>query len=177
LETFPSFTDRHREERRAQPLASARKSSAGAKIRRHRRLAQHVPVIAQQCDAADSGREGRRMMDTLRQDLQQRRATITRALQATIRSTRDVPDRGEVSKDPYGSASTSHDDELAAITVDRLARDLKLIDAALADIDAGRYGICVECEGAIAPKRLKALPFATRCVECQAQTERLARAA
>ena len=116
-------------------------------------------------------------MDTLRQDLQQRRAAITRALQTTMRSTREVPDRGEVSKDPYGSASTSHDDELAAITVDRLARDLKLIDAALADIDAGRYGTCVECEEAIAPKRLKALPFATRCVECQARTERLVRAA
>ena len=116
-------------------------------------------------------------MDTLRQDLEQRRAAISRALQTTMRSTRDVPDRGEVSKDPYGSASTSHDDELAAITVDRLARDLKLIDQALADFDAGRYGICGECEGPIAPKRLKALPFATRCVECQAQSERLQRAA
>ena len=116
-------------------------------------------------------------MDTLRQDLEQRRAALTRALQTTMRSTRDVPDRGEVSKDPYGSASTSHDDELAAITVDRLGRDLKLIDGALADIDAGRYGTCVECEGPIAPKRLKALPFATRCVECQARSERLPRAA
>jgi DnaK suppressor protein len=116
-------------------------------------------------------------MDTLRQDLEQRRAALTRALQTTMRSTRDVPDRAEVSKDPYGSASTSHDDELAAITVDRLARDLKLIDRALVDIDAGRYGICMECEGAIAPKRLKALPFANRCVECQARTERLERVA
>jgi DnaK suppressor protein len=116
-------------------------------------------------------------MDTLRQDLEQRRATISRALQTTMRSTRDVPDRGEVAKDPYGSASTSHDDELAAITVDRLSRDLKLIDRALVDIDAGRYGICVECEEPIAPKRLKALPFATRCVECQARSERLQRAA
>jgi DnaK suppressor protein len=116
-------------------------------------------------------------MDTLRQDLEQRRSALARALQTTMRSTREVPDRGEVSKDPYGSASTSHDDELAAITVDRLGRDLKLIDRALADFDAGRYGICIECEGPIAPKRLKALPFATRCVECQARTERLERVA
>jgi RNA polymerase-binding transcription factor DksA len=70
-----------------------------------------------------------------------------------------------------------HDDELAAITVDRLARDLKLVDRAIADIDAGRYGVCVECEERIGPKRLKALPFATRCVECQARSERLARVA
>ena len=100
-----------------------------------------------------------------------------RTLQTNIRSTREVPDRGEMSKDPYGSASTAHDDELAAINVDRLTRDLRLIDRALADIDAGRYGICVECGESIAARRLKALPFATRCVECQAQSERLQRAA
>ena len=116
-------------------------------------------------------------MDMLRQDLEERRTAITRALQHTMRTTREVADRAEMTKDPYGSASTSHDDELAAITVDRLARDLKLIDGALADIDAGRYGVCVECEEPIAPKRLKALPFATRCVECQARSERLERVA
>jgi len=116
-------------------------------------------------------------MNMLRQDLETRRTALTRALQSTIRSTRELPDRGEMTKDPYGSASSSHDDELAAITVDRLARDLKLIDRALADIDAGRYGTCVECEQPIAAKRLRALPFATRCVECQAQSERLERVA
>ena len=116
-------------------------------------------------------------MNAMKRDLEQRRAAITRALHATMRTTREVADRGEMTKDPYGSASTSHDDELAAINVDRLARDLKLIDRALEDIDAGRYGICGECEEPIAPKRLKALPFATRCVECQAKSERLERVA
>lgn len=116
-------------------------------------------------------------MDALKQDLERRRMTITRALQNTMRTTREVADRAEMTKDPYGSASTSHDDELAAINVDRLARDLKLIDRAIADIDAGRYGVCVECEEPIAAKRLKALPFATRCIECQTASERLERAA
>lgn len=113
----------------------------------------------------------------MRQDLEERRTAITRALQHTMRTTREVADRAEMTKDPYGSASTSHDDELAAITVDRLARDLKRIDGALADIDAGCYGVCVECEEPIAAKRLKALPFATRCVECQTRSERLERVA
>ena len=116
-------------------------------------------------------------MDALKKDLEKRRATITRALQSSMRSTREEGDRAEMSKDPYGSASSSHDDELAAINVDRLARDLKLIDRALADIEAGRYGVCSECEEPIAAKRLKALPFATRCVECQARSERLERVA
>ncbi|MBM3222160.1 MAG: TraR/DksA family transcriptional regulator [Candidatus Rokubacteria bacterium] len=116
-------------------------------------------------------------MDALRRDLERRRMTISRAIQTAMRSTREDGDRTEISKDPYGSASSSHDDELAAINVERLARDLKLIDRALADIDAGRYGVCVECEEPIAAKRLKVLPFATRCVECQAKSERLERVA
>jgi RNA polymerase-binding transcription factor len=118
-------------------------------------------------------------MDTLRKDLEKRRATLARTLQTNMRSTRDrlTGDRTEAAKDPYGSASVAHDDELAAITVDRLAHDLKMIDHALADLDAGRYGICGECGTRIAAKRLKALPFATRCIECQAASERFQRAA
>lgn len=118
-------------------------------------------------------------MDTLRRDLESRRAAVTRALQSNMRSTRErgIIASAETAKDPYGSASSAHDDELAAITMDRLAHDLQSIDQALADLAAGRYGVCVECEEPIAPKRLKALPFATRCLACQAQTERLARAA
>src|ERR1051326_2354816 len=118
-------------------------------------------------------------MDALKQDLERRRSTITRTLQMNMRTTRERGDmeRGEAAKDPYGSAASAHDDELTAITMDRLAQDLKMIEGALADIDAGRYGICAECEEPIAPKRLKALPFATRCIECQARSEKLARAA
>ena len=116
-------------------------------------------------------------MNAMRQELEHRRSALAGALQKTMRTTREVADRAEMTKDPYGSASSSHDDELAAITVDRLARDLKLIDRALADIEAGRYGICGECEEPIATKRLRALPFATRCVECQARSERFERAA
>lgn len=39
--------------------------------------------------------------------------------------------------------------------------------AALGRIDEGNYGICVECEQAIAPARLAALPWAALCLHCQ----------
>jgi DnaK suppressor protein len=42
---------------------------------------------------------------------------------------------------------------------------------------AARYGVCRECGGAIAKARLTAMPFATRCVACQARLEGLERAA
>jgi len=41
------------------------------------------------------------------------------------------------------------------------------IDTALARLDAGGYGRCVECEDEIATRRLVALPFAVRCQVCE----------
>jgi DnaK suppressor protein len=46
------------------------------------------------------------------------------------------------------------------------------IDAALARIDAGTYGICVNCSAQIAPERLEAMPWATLCIDCKRKEER-----
>ena len=54
---------------------------------------------------------------------------------------------------------------------------VELIDAALSRIDAGTYGMCVECGGSIVLERLRALPSAERCLSCQAELERNARRA
>jgi DnaK suppressor protein len=35
----------------------------------------------------------------------------------------------------------------------------------------GTYGICEDCDSPISPARLRALPFARRCVACQEQYE------
>ena len=40
------------------------------------------------------------------------------------------------------------------------------IDAALARLDAGTYGACVQCGAAIPEERLELRPFAGRCVSC-----------
>ncbi len=40
------------------------------------------------------------------------------------------------------------------------------IREALRRIAQGRYGVCVQCGEPIDPKRLKALPTATRCISC-----------
>jgi DnaK suppressor protein len=51
-------------------------------------------------------------------------------------------------------------------------RLLSAIDAALARIDAGTYGICVNCGAQIAPERLEAMPWATLCIDCKRKEER-----
>jgi DnaK suppressor protein len=42
------------------------------------------------------------------------------------------------------------------------------IDAALARVDAGSYGVCENCGRPINPERLEALPYTIHCVECAA---------
>lgn len=44
--------------------------------------------------------------------------------------------------------------------------ELQQIDRALARLDAGEYGRCERCGGAIADERLVMIPFAVRCVGC-----------
>lgn len=41
------------------------------------------------------------------------------------------------------------------------------IDAALARLDGGKYGSCLECAREISVQRLGALPFAERCQTCE----------
>ena len=45
------------------------------------------------------------------------------------------------------------------------------IDEALRQLDEGRYGLCEDCGHEIGEGRLKAVPFARRCVECQGKAE------
>jgi DnaK suppressor protein len=111
-------------------------------------------------------------MDNIKQDLVRKRMALTSAIQSSIGLTRDgTTERVEMSKDPYGSASLAHDEELVVDMAARRVREVQAIDRALRDIDAGTYGICEECEEPISKARLKAMPFATRCVNCQAKAE------
>ena len=51
---------------------------------------------------------------------------------------------------------------------------LRKIDEALHRLEEGTYGDCTECGQKIAEARLKAVPFASACRECQEQQEELA---
>jgi len=55
------------------------------------------------------------------------------------------------------------------------AKRLRLIESALARIDQGRYGYCLESGVAISKERLRAVPWALFTVEVQARKERESR--
>ena len=58
-------------------------------------------------------------------------------------------------------------DALAGIENSEI-REIQQIEKALKRIAEGTYGVCTQCGADIDPKRLKALPDATRCISCAA---------
>lgn len=56
--------------------------------------------------------------------------------------------------------------ELAAAAAARAREATEEIDAALARLDAGTYGICEYCGAPIAVERLEAIPQVRLCVAC-----------
>jgi RNA polymerase-binding protein DksA len=63
--------------------------------------------------------------------------------------------------------------EMDVAMVIRESRELQDIEAALARIADGSYGVCSDCGGDIGRARLKAYPTAKRCLPCQEDNERL----
>jgi DnaK suppressor protein len=57
--------------------------------------------------------------------------------------------------------------EFAALSLERQTKVLGQIEAALERIHDGEFGICLDCEEPISPKRLAAVPWAAYCLQCQ----------
>jgi RNA polymerase-binding transcription factor len=62
--------------------------------------------------------------------------------------------------------------ELAIRNLDRDSKMLHQIRRALQRIANGAYGVCLNCEEDILPKRLAAVPWATFCIKCQEKIDR-----
>jgi DnaK suppressor protein len=105
----------------------------------------------------------------LRKMLIGRQSEIREDVQSRIREGR-AGQRTEPRDDiDLSDADIQGDLEFALIQMrtDTLSR----IDVALSRLAAGEYGACVDCKGEIAPRRLRALPFAVRCQACEERRE------
>ena len=71
-------------------------------------------------------------------------------------------------KDLEDFSTERQGDEVLESRAAQEAGELKRIDAALARIDAGTYGVCLTCGDPIAPARLAAVPDAALCADCAA---------
>jgi DnaK suppressor protein len=73
----------------------------------------------------------------------------------------------EKSADQMDEIQDSSERDLEIRIVGRESTLLDDVKAALLRIRDGSFGNCTECDWAISPKRLAAVPWASRCIECQ----------
>ncbi|HEV8596802.1 MAG TPA: TraR/DksA C4-type zinc finger protein [Candidatus Dormibacteraeota bacterium] len=83
----------------------------------------------------------------------------------------------EVRGDEQDVAVASEGRELAVLSHGLLTEQARRLVAALERLDAGEYGICVDCDHPIPPKRLEAIPEVETCLGCQERREVERRAA
>jgi DnaK suppressor protein len=107
----------------------------------------------------------------LRKMLEHRRRELMNELQGKIRDVRaeggkerDVLDQGESSE-----VDIQEDIEFALLQMK--SETLTKINEALQRLEDGTYGNCFECGDEIAEARLRALPFAVRCKDCEEERE------
>ncbi len=108
----------------------------------------------------------------LLEKLQSRRNEITgqvnhleKDLREEIADNQDIP--GDMAD--HGSGELSQHLSVTLMENDRV--ELERIEKAISRIDQGVYGQCEVCEKAIPMPRLKAIPWATRCITCQIRME------
>jgi len=78
----------------------------------------------------------------------------------------------EKSADQMDEIQYATERDLAIRNVDRESSLLREVKNALRRVQEGSFGKCTDCDSAISPKRLAALPWAAFCIQCQDAAER-----
>lgn len=101
-----------------------------------------------------------------------RQRELVLALRGKIREQR--ADESAAPHDVLDEAEASHVDSQADVDFALLELKAEMLDritVALSHLEVGSYGRCDECGDDIAEARLRALPFAARCKECEEHRE------
>jgi DnaK suppressor protein len=110
--------------------------------------------------------------DELKGMLEQRQREILNDIKSKMREARvDGAEKPHEVLDPGDTAELDAQEDLEFVLIQMKAETLGKITEALWRLDNGTYGDCVECGNAIAGARLRALPFAVRCKECEEARE------
>ena len=122
---------------------------------------------------AQADRMARDRYAELRGILEGRRREIVSAVQDKIRDVRSEgannPTHGVLDAAETSEADIQDDIEFALIQMK--AETLNKIEEALRRLEENTFGYCFECGEEISERRLRALPFAVRCKDCEEARE------
>ncbi len=110
---------------------------------------------------------------TLKQMLEDRKREIVSQLHDKIRDVRTENETGKMSNvlDQGESSEAGIQEDIEFALIQMKSETLNKINEALGRLEEGAYGNCFECGEEIAPQRLRALPFAVRCRDCEEARE------
>jgi len=109
----------------------------------------------------------------LKQILEDRRRDILSEVQEKMRDVRSVGASGEGQGvlDAAEASEADIQDDIEFALIQMKSETLHKINEALARLDEGTFGYCFECGDEISERRLRALPFAVRCKDCEEARE------
>ena len=110
----------------------------------------------------------------LKQMLDDRRREIHAEVQGKMRGVREEGTWGGKLNEFFDAVESSEaeiQDEIEFALIQMKSETLNKINDALTRLEQGDYGNCFDCGAEIAEKRLRALPFAVRCKDCEQARE------
>ena len=110
----------------------------------------------------------------LKQMLEERQREIQAEVQGKMRDVRAEGTWGGKNNEVLGAVESAEADiqeDIEFALVQMKSETLNKINDALTRLEQGDYGNCFECGEEISEKRLRALPFAVRCKECEEARE------
>jgi DnaK suppressor protein len=107
----------------------------------------------------------------LRKMLEERRRELMNSVQGKMRDVRSAEGRDREVLDQGESSEVDIQEDIEFALIQMKSETLNKIDAALRRLEEGSYGDCFECGDEISGARLRALPFAVRCKDCEEARE------
>jgi DnaK suppressor protein len=118
--------------------------------------------------------QGRSRYNELKQMLDGRRRELQAEVQGKIRGVREEGTWGGKLNEVLDAVESSEADiqeDIEFALIQMKSETLNKINDALVRLEQGDYGNCYDCGEEIAEKRLRALPFAVRCKDCEEARE------
>ena len=109
-------------------------------------------------------------IDVVRRLLTTHRDEILAMYEHDVKAGQEASDEG--SDDIVDRANNAYSRELLFSLSDGERHTLLRIEEALQRTESGTYGICTNCGNEIRPGRLKAMPWARYCIDCQELAEK-----
>ena len=104
-------------------------------------------------------------------ELERYREILTRIIENSSAPDRHQTEQLTIAPDEVDVAVANHSLYIANVQ-EGLERSIRAAAReALVRLEEGEYGRCIECDGPISPKRLKAVPWTDHCLVCQEALE------